>query len=312
MKNWKKLGLVFDLSKDKPEWLRSHAMTPTPLLLENKIRVYYTGRNQSGESMISYVDFDRKNPEKMLYVHDGPIMDIGGIGMFDDCGTICTSAVKNNDEIFLYYTAYSISFKVPYKNAIGLGVSSDGGETFKRKFDGPVLDRSKFEPFFVISPWVMNFNGMWHMWYASATKWVVVNDKPESVYHIKYATSADGLNWERDNVSCILPLHEEEANARPTVIREGDTLKMWFTFRGSRDFRDGPESYRIGYAEAEVDSPHIWKRDDSKAGIGVEADTADSLMQAYPSALQVDGKTLLYYNGNGFGANGFCLAISES
>lgn len=309
--NWKKLGLVFDLTKNKPEWLKSHAMTPTPLVMQDKIRVYYTGRNMRGESMISYVDFDKLDPTRIIYVHDKPILEIGGIGMFDDCGTICTCAINENGKVYLYYTAYSISHKVPYKNAIGLAVSTDGGNSFKRMFDGPILDRSKYEPFFVISPWVIKDNYKWHMWYASATRWILLNDKPESVYHIKYAKSNDGLNWDRDNVSCIYPLNEEEANARPTVIKEDGKFKMWFTYRGSKDFRDGPESYRIGYAEADLNTPEKWIRNDSKSGIDVGVNEYDKLMQAYPSVLKVGDKKLLYYNGNGFGVNGFCLAISN-
>ncbi len=247
---WEKIGLVFNLEVHKPHWLRSHAMTPTPIVLDEVIRVYFTGRDQHGESKISFVDFDKEDPSKLLYVHDKPIMDIGRMGMFDDCGTICTCAVSDGKDILLYYTAYSISYKVPYKNAIGLGISKDGGATFERAFDGPVLDRSKVEPYFVISPWVIRTDGIWHMWYASATDWIMVNDKPESVYHIKYAWSENGRDWQRENTSCILPVKDTEANARPTVLVEDGKFKMWFTHRGSSDFRDGSDSYRLGYAEA--------------------------------------------------------------
>ncbi|QNL20591.1 hypothetical protein HZR84_01025 [Hyphobacterium sp. CCMP332] len=308
---WNKLGLVFDLRKEKPDWVKSHAMTPTPLLLKDKIRVYFTGRSQKGESMISYVDLDRKDPSKILYIKKEPVMEIGGIGMFDDCGTICTCAIQENNEIYLYYTAYSVSFKVPYKNAVGLGVSKDNGDTFLRKYDGPILDRSKFEPFFVISPWVMHFNNTWHMWYASATDWVLVDNKPESVYHIKYAHSKNGLDWERDNITCIEPLTKEEANARPTVIHENGKLKMWFTYRGSRDFRDGPESYRIGYAEAVEQSPTKWSRMDDKSGLEIGETNYDNLMQAYPAVVKDGDRKILFYNGNGFGVNGFCVAIAN-
>jgi len=257
------------------------------------------------------VDFDINDPTRIVYIHDKPIMDIGGIGMFDDCGTICTCAVKENSQIYLYYTAYSISHKVPYKNAIGLAVSEDHGYTFKRMFDGPILDRSKDEPYFVISPWVIKDQNRWHMWYASATNWILIDDKPESLYHIKYAYSNDGIVWQRNNISCIIPLHSTEANARPTVIMEDDKFKMWFTYRGSHDFRDGSESYRIGYAEAKLNEPSVWVRKDQESGLNTEIEGVDNLMQAYPSVIIIDNKKLFYYNGNGFGINGFCLAISN-
>jgi predicted GH43/DUF377 family glycosyl hydrolase len=287
-------------------------MTPTPLLFEDKIRVYYTGRNENGKSMISFVDLDRNDPKKILYAHNKSLFNVGDIGMFDDGGTICTSAVKVDNIIYLYYTAYSMSVTVPYRNSIGVAISHDGGNTFNRMFDGPILDRSIDEPFFVISPWVIKKGNNWHLWYASCDRWIVVDGKPESVYHIKYAHSRDGINWERKNDSCIYPLNKEEANARPTVIEEGGKWKMWFTYRGSRDFRDGMDSYKIGYAEADIDTPNKWTRMDKKSGIITGPGEYDNLMQAYPSILKVDNKKILFYNGNSFGTNGFCCAIIEN
>lgn len=306
---WIKLGLVFDLNKIKPDWLKSHAMTPTPLILEDRIRVFFTGRNFNGKSQISFFDTDRSNPCVILYVHNEPLFDVGGLGAFDDCGTICTCAIKDSGRVYLYYTAYSVSYNVPYRNSIGVAVSDDNGFTFKRMFDGPILDRNTFDPYFVISPWVIKYNDEWHLWYSSCDRWIEINNKPESVYHIKYAKSKDGINWIREDKSCINPKLPEEANAKPTVIIQDDKLKMWFTFRGSRDFRDGLDSYRIGYAEASLESPFEWKRMDEKSGINISQDSFDNLMQAYPSVISIEDKDIMFYNGNGFGVSGVCCAV---
>lgn len=309
MKKWNKLGLIFNLNDYKIGWLKSHAMTPTPLLLEDKIRVYFSGRNHKGQSQISYFDTEIENPSNILYVHDKPLFDVGELGAFDDCGSICTCAIKDGDKVLLYYTAYSVSANVPYRNSIGVAVSYDGGDNFTRMFDGPILDRNIFDPYFVISPWVIRTADKWHLWYSSADKWILVNGKPESVYHIKYASSQDGINWTRENNSCIYPKHEEEANARPTVIIEDGIMKMWFTYRGSRDFRDGIDSYRIGYAEANIKSPSNWIRKDEMAGINIGNEPFDNLMQTYPSVLSLKNKDIIFYNGNGFGFDGICCAI---
>lgn len=308
----KKLGLIFDIKEHNIPWLKSHAMTPTPLLLEDRIRVFYAGRSNHGQSLISYVDLDRSCPEKVIYVHQEPLFDVGDIGMFDDSGTICTCAIRDENTVYLYYTAYSMSVKVPYRNSIGVAVSHDGGNTFSRMFDGPIVDRTRFEPFFVISPWVLKIKDQWHLWYSSAEKWIMVENKPESVYHIKYAKSSDGLVWEQKNETCIQPLNPEEANARPSVILEAGKLKMWFTYRGSRDFRDGIDSYRIGYAEADVSTPTVWNRNSDPIELSNSVDNYDNLMQAYPAVIDCDDKKLLFYNGNGFGAEGFCCAIINS
>jgi hypothetical protein len=48
-----------------------------------------------------------------------------------------------------------------------------------------------------------------------------------------------------------------------------------------------------------------WDRRDDEAGITVSAEGWDSTMIAYPCVLEVDGRRLMFYNGNGFGAEGF-------
>lgn len=306
---WKKLGLIFDISKHNIPWLKSHAMLPTPFAMEDRIRIFFSGRDEKGQSRISYIDVKKNDPCQIIYIHDRPLMEVGKIGTFDDCGTLATCATVYDETILLYYTAYSMSVTVPYKNSIGVAISYDGGNNFKRIYEGPIVDRNKTEPYFTISPWVMKVKDLWHMWYASATDWFIVDGKPESVYHIKYAHSTDGLEWHRDNQSCIIPLTKEEANARPSVVQDSEILKMWFCYRGSHDFRDGLDSYRIGYAEADLKNPTQWSRCDRSAGIECGPEDYDDRMQAYPSVIDIDEQRFLFYNGNGFGFNGFCGAV---
>lgn len=304
---WEKLGMIFDWRQHGLNWIKTHAMLPTPLVLDDRIRIYYSPREESGKSRITFIDVDINDPRNILHVHEEPILAPGKLGTCDDSGSLCTCAVKNGDEIYLYYTAYNIKVTVPYGNAIGIAISKDGGTTFERPFDGPLLDRGPHDPYFVISPWVIKNKGKWHMWYASGTKWVLVDGKPESLYKIKYASSDDGINWTRNNDSCIEPLSEYEANARPTVIWENDAYKMWFCYRGSHEFRDGPESYRIGYATAANETD--WVRNDAEAAISPGPDEWDSKMQAYPAIAEAGEKRYMFYNGNGFGFDGFCCAV---
>ncbi len=144
---WEKIGLIFNIKKYDISWLKSHAMLPTPLLLDDRIRVYYTGRDENGHSRISFVDLDREDPTKIIYVHPDPILEVGKLGAFDDSGMLCTCTIKYNDKIFLYYNGYNIRVTVPYTNAIGVLVSEDG-VNFKRIFKGPILDRWIWDPFF--------------------------------------------------------------------------------------------------------------------------------------------------------------------
>lgn len=306
-----KLGLVFDLEKNKPDWIKSHAMTPSPIVLEDKVRVYYSGRGQDSQSRVSYFDLDINDLSKIIYIHPEPLFDVGSDGAFDDSGVIVTSVVKNGDLIYMYYTGYSQAVKVPYRNAVGLAISKDNGETFEREFDGPVLDRSPLDPYFVISPCVVKMEKEWLMWYSACTNWIEIDGKKESVYHIKVATSNDGIHWNKLNQSCVLPKYDEEAIARPSVLFLDEIKAMLYTYRGSRDFRDGNNAYKIGLAfPKDGNYKEVWERKDEE--VNLELDEFDSSMQAYPSFISVNNSTYVFYNGNGFGYNGIALAKIES
>lgn len=306
---WKKLGLVFNPKEHQIDWIKSHALIPTPLLLDDRIRVYYTARNHQGQSCTSFVDLERDNPKKIMYVHPRPILEKGTRGTFDDCGVIGTCALRVDNYIYLYYNGYNVRNTVPYSNAIGLARSEDGGMTFNRVFEGPVIDRNANEPYFAVSAFVMKTEDRWNVWYASGTKWLDIENRIEPLYVIKCGHSIDGVNWIRENATCIHPRHSEEANARPSIIWDEGRWKMWFTYRGSRDFRDGIDSYRIGYAESS-DLINWVRQDELGISLGSPGEW-DSTMQTYPFVFCVGTKKYLFYNGNGFGFDGFGCAIAE-
>jgi hypothetical protein len=181
--------------------------------------------------------------------------------------------------------------------------------TFERAFEGPVVDRTRDEPFFTASPFVLKDEDRWRMWYASSTGWLTVDGHPEPLYVIKYGESDDGVEWRRENVTCIEPNHPEEANARPWVVPDGDRYRMWFCFRGSRGYRNDPaQSYRIGYAES-TDGVS-WSRMDDDAGIDISERGFDDQMITYPSVYEHRGVRHLLYNGNGFGLTGIGHAVA--
>jgi hypothetical protein len=304
---WQKKGLLINI-ENYNEWMISHACVPTAINIdENTTRIFYAPRNKKGKSIPTYFDVDSNNPTKVTYIHDKPILELGQLGTFDDDGIMPCSAVRVSEScIYLYYVGWNPSVSVPYRNAIGLAISNDNGKTFQRAFQGAIVERNKQEPFFTASPFVIKENDKWHMWYASSTGFVVVNGKPEPLYEIKYAHSTDGIDWIRPNITCIPPSKLYECTARPTVIKENDIYKMWFTFRGSFDYRDGVESYKIGYAESK--DAINWVRNDELSGIKLSEEGWDSKMQTYPSVITINNKKYLFYNGNGFGKTGIGLA----
>ena len=142
----------------------------------------------------------------------------------------------------------------------------------------------------------------------SCTKWEVISGQAEPYYHIKYAESVDGINWERKGIVAIDYRTEEEGGiVRASVLKENDIYKMWYSYRNGKDYRKNRKnSYRIGYAE----SPNgiVWARNDNQVGIDISESGWDSEMICYPYVVVHKGKKYLFYNGNTFGKDGFGYA----
>ena len=255
------------------------------------------------------VDLDRRDPTRVLREFEEPVLDLGKLGCFDDCGVMPSSLVASGDRIYLYYLGYNTRRTVLHSNALGLAVSEDGGDTFSRMYEGPIVDRTPEEPYFALTCDVLREDDGWQMWYTSGTGWEVIRGRPEQQYHIKHARSEDGIRWIQKNHSCILPQAPLEAIGRPTVLFDDDRYQMWYVYRQSHDYRDGAGSYRIGYAES-ADGLD-WERMDERVGLDKSEAGWDSTMLSYAYADRLDGRRILLYNGNGFGETGFGLATWE-
>jgi predicted GH43/DUF377 family glycosyl hydrolase len=307
---WIKKGLIFRAA-GQYDWMAHHTSVPFPdKISDDVLRIYFGPRDAQNRTRVAFVDVDADNPSKVLHVHDRPVLDLGKRGAFDDSGAMPTCIVNHGARKYLYYVGWNQGVSVPYRTAIGLAVSTDGGQTFERVFDGPVVDRSSLDPYFCLTGHVIVDNGTWKLWYASTTGFVEVHGHPEPQYQIKYAESTDGRNWIRSNITCIEYKTPGEANGRPCVIKEKGRYRMWYCYRGTVDYRtDVAHSYRLGYAES-ADGLR-WERLDHLIGIEPSADGWDSMMVAYPSVYEHRGRKYMLYAGNGFSETGFGYAVLE-
>jgi hypothetical protein len=303
-----KQGLIFSVGAKYP-WSQTHAQIPSVDVLPNdRLRIYYSTRDVLNRSLTSFIEVSAEDPQEVVYEHDKPILGFGSLGCFDDCGVMPSCIVTHEGKKFLYYCGWNTSTTVRYRNSIGLAVSEDGGITFRRAFDGPILDRNKDEPHLVVTPHVIVADGLWKMWYCGCTGWKIVNGVTEPQYLIKYAESLDGVTWQRANRVAIPYKHELEAIGRPVVVQEHGLYKMWYSYRSLADYRSNRHnSYRIGYAESEDNLR--WERMDDQAGIDLSEEGWDSEMLAYPYIVDYKDARYLFYNGNGFGRSGFGYAL---
>lgn len=315
---WRKIGQIFDPTEHAlPNGCIAFAQSPQTLLLEDRVRVYFSTRERDSLgkflSHVAYVDFSR-DMSRLLGVSAHTVMPLGGLGCFDEHGIFPINPLRDGDRVLAYTTGWNRKVSVSADASIGLAISHDDGETFQRFGTGPLLTASLKEPFLVADAFVQRYGGVYHMWYIYGTKWqkFAETDPPDRVYKIAHAVSADGISWQRDGRTIISDrLNADECQALPTVICLNGVYHMWFCYRQAYGFRtDSSRGYRIGYAYS-TDLEN-WTRDDSRAGIDVSPEGWDAHMQCYPHVFECDGKVYLLYNGNEFGRHGFGLAVLET
>jgi hypothetical protein len=299
---WRKLGQIFSPS-GKIDWMHSHASVPIAEHLGGDIfKIYFSSRDKSNRSFTGSLVVDITRPQRILELSTNPVLTPGSLGEFDDSGAMATWLAICKGRSFLYYIGWNLGVTVPFRNSIGLALRTGDGN-FRRFAPGPILDRTLTEPHFVASCCVIPGDDKWRMWYLSCTQWRVRDGRTEHRYHIKYAESTDGILWKRDGrVAIDYASDAEIALSRPSVLRDSDLWRMWFSYRGP--------TYRIGYAESK--DGITWERLDSHCGIDISDFGWDSEMIEYPFVFDHERTRYMLYNGNGFGKTGFGLAVLDS
>lgn len=316
MFHWKKLGKVFTPQEvtGRP-WIKEYAQAPATLIMGDIVRVYFSCRppaDASGQyvSYSAYVDLDRSNLFKIRHIAEQPILSLGGLGEFDEFGTYPVSVIRDGELLRAYYAGWTRCESVPFNVAIGTAVSRDGGKTFQKIGNGPILSYSPDEPFVLSGPKIRRFHDRWNLFYIAGRKWKMVDGRAEPVYKLRMATSVDGIHWTKLNRDLVESrVEDDEAQASPDVIYANGKYHMFFCYRYSSHYRSKENGYRIGYASSHnlID----WVRDDSKAGIDVSDQGWDSEMISYPHVFELDGKTYMTYLGDQVGRYGFGLAVLE-
>jgi hypothetical protein len=277
---WIKKGRIFKTERQH-SWMHSHAQCPTAIVLEDRIRIFFSARLENGQSLPTYIDVERNNPQKIIRLSPEPVLQMGRRGTFDENGIIPSYFIRNESKLYFYYAGWSQCKNVPYKNFTGLAISEDNGSTFIKHSEAPVFTLNQFDPLSATGPCIIYSNHQFIAIYSNPTGKLIIQPENEFIAHCK-----------------------------PAMIELNGIYHLWFSKRGSHNFRKpGSNAYRLGYA---FSKDFInWTRDDSSVGIDVSTHGWDSEMICYPHIVKVENRYLMFYNGNGFGLSGFGYAELE-
>jgi hypothetical protein len=309
---WHKRGLVVAPDPALP-WSQQHCIAPTPLVRSpDELRVFYASTDADLMGRVAWVDLDAADPRRVLRRAEGPVLDVGEPGTFDDCGVNATSVLEHEGRLLLYYFGYQRSQRVPYLLLGGVAISEDGGETFHRHLTTPLLERRPREETLRSAPFVLRGDDGFHMWYVAGSDWVrLEGGKLLPRYGIRHMRSDDPLRWDGPSTECIVPADGDEIGfGRPWVVRDGARLRMWYSLR--RRVRPDLVTY-VGIGQAVSANGVTWERRDEPLALEPSADGWDAGMVCYAAVVRspADGRWLMFHNGDRHGATGFGVAERE-
>lgn len=295
---WKKLGRILIPTE-------THIYVPTVTLRGNEFRIYASFWDKHQVKRIGFIDVSAKDPTKVLRISKKPALDVGEVGTFDSDGVTPSFILNRGNEIWLYYVGWqSLAGLLPRYLFAGLAISTDGGDTFERYQQTPILERLDSERFIRSTMSVLDEEfGVYRCWYTSSNKIIDIHGYSVPSYNIKHAGSIGGVKWDETNPCLPFKDSKEFGLSRPWVIKEDGIYKMFYSIRRI------DKGYSIGYAES--NSGYHWQRKDNEVGIEKSKDNWDSEMVCFPSIIDYEGKRYMFYSGDMNGEKGVGVAILE-
>jgi hypothetical protein len=300
---WRSLGRLYVPAGRHPKLL-THAANPLPVRLDDRhYRVYFSGRDAEQRSSVGSVIVDLAARRVVDDESHTPRFLHGPPGTFYSHGVSVGCHARVGEDDALYFMGWHQPPCAHWHGEIGrLRMAADGALSLAS--EAPFFPRSDADPVSLSYPWIWrDARGDWRMAYGSTVTWDAGNG--EMVHVLREARSSDGTRFTATPREVPWVVGVAQAFSRPTVLSlDNDEHWMWYSYRSGRG-----ERYHIAAARSEGDGP--WSLVLDGTGVPPSGEGWDDEMQAYPNVLRHDGDVYLFYNGNGYGATGFGLAILD-
>ena len=298
--SWRRAGRI--LEAPGGPLARSHAMLPTPLVLSDRIRVFFASCDDDMRGRIFFADLALEPPHAVLGLSDAPVLDIGEPQDFDCDGVNPSQALIVDGRLLLLYIGWRRGpSAAPYTLFAGLAQSDDEGLTF-RKRRGPLLPATAAEPCFRTAPFVWPSAEGWRMLYIGGGAFFSAPDgRRLPLYGLREATSTDVASWPDEGRAVLAPdqASGEIGFGRPVLWQgaAGGPVVMLSvrTTDGYRLVQGAADEILAGgrrFSEVLEGEPDAW----------------EAQMTCFGAPCVVGDRELLLYNGDGFGRTGFGLA----
>jgi len=281
-------------------WTNGVSIVPTAD--GQKYRMYYSGRAGEG---IGFAEANVNDPQTWYEHPASPVLKPRADNWEGNLINQPRVVAVTPEHWRMYYTGWG--FNGPgTKWALGLAESFDGGTTWTRLGDEPILprgDKSSPDGAGACVPMVLRVGDRWFMWYTAGQ----LNPAGHQNIHICLATSRDGVTWEKHANNPVLTDDFTDGAARSVTSRcyvrhDRGVFRMWYSF--------AKPNYRICYAES-LDGI-VWERAPISPVLDASVPPAwDDVMVEYPEVQIVDSVFRLWFCGNGFGSVGYAEGLND-
>lgn len=211
----------------------------------------------------------------------GPIVSLGAVGEFDDTHIFAPCVALLDDKFQLWYcgSGGAVAERV---FRVGLATSSDG-KRFERHSKNPVMDFGDGKHS-IMTPTLLRQTdgnpiregGNLRIWFSS-TDFLDQSEK-KGFHTLHQSTSDDGIHW-----SAPSPAQLDNVYA-PTIIKDGDNYRLWYTDVGSNPWQ---------FRHASSPDGHRWTVDPNPVVMLDQSWENRNLF--YPTVVKVDDVYLLWY-----------------
>lgn len=289
----------------------SHLSVPTAVLSPDGscIRLFVSSRDDQGRSRVFVLNLDPANPLEVSDPHLKLVLDLGAQEDFDGDGIVCTSVlVDGPDLMHMLYAGFERNAHGSYRLLTGLAHSIDGGESFTRSTNVPLLERAPDESTVragAVFAETIRLGAPRGIIYAGGSGWVATADgRRRPHYSLREQPIRPDLTPIGPSRILLQPRSDEHGFGRAGVIACGEHRCVLLSVRMT-----ALSSYRLQTATIESDGQ--WVRDTVQLRVLEEGRdrSLDHLM--FASSVQTPSEQWLFLNGPEYGRDGVLVAKVE-
>lgn len=218
-------------------------------------------------------------------INPDPVLEPGPAGSWDQAGVWMPSVLLVDDTLRMWYSG--VSDYSTWTWAIGYATSTDGGMTWTKYGQNPVLEAGpagSWDEMWVWYAKVFYHESTYHMWYIGRKS----TDPPETY---GYATSPDGIHWTKYERNPI----DLSGGAPGGVLFKDDLYHMWHIYRGAGELR--------GTAYSTSDDGSNWTQYEGNPVMNCGPSGSWDYPRAQPNSVIFDGQKFhLWYSGGEAGS----------